>query len=121
VKRFKSHHWALIIKEFVDRSFTVDGYKLLAALTVNSASEDILKAESAVKRASNRVAAVSDEALQRTKQAKYKAADDYFNEQKAIDAAQKAIDDAEQAAIDREMETLWFMRLLLMQRLYGAQ
>lgn len=124
---------ALVISGFVKGSFKVDEYKQLATLTVNSASEDVLKAEPVVARARNRVNSVSDKALEKVRQVKYKEADDYLNAQKAIyDAEQAAIDkvkqaihDAEQAAISEaeqdaiEMENIWFM--LVLQSLYAAE
>jgi predicted thioredoxin/glutaredoxin len=137
-----------VISGFVKGSFKVDEYKQLATLTVNSASEDVLKAEPVVARARNRVNSVSDKALEKVRQVKYKEADDYLNAQKAIydakqaakqaaidrdkaeqaalDKVRQAIYDAEQAAIDKaeaeqaaiEMENEWLQ--LVLQSLYEA-
>jgi hypothetical protein len=73
----EEEYQAQLVKWIVDRSFDIYTYKLLAALTFNSAGKDIVKAKAAVTIASNRVAAMSDEVLQRARQAKYDKADDY--------------------------------------------
>jgi hypothetical protein len=65
----EEEYQAQLVKWIVDRSFDIYTYKLLAALTFNSAGKDIVKAKAAVTIASNRVAAMSDEVLQRARQA----------------------------------------------------
>jgi len=135
--------WALLYKGLVDRSFSDHGYKPWAALTVNTVNADIVKAESAVTRADNRVDAVSDKSLDKIRQSKYEQADTYLRRQRSIykaeqDAiawgkekekerelerekaareAEKAAREAEQAIVDRENEFLQSM----MNMLYGTE
>jgi len=78
----EEEYQAQLVKWIVDSSFDEDAYKQLAALTINSARGDIVKAKAAVTRASNRVAPVSYDVLHGERKAKYKAANAYFNEQK---------------------------------------
>jgi hypothetical protein len=134
LKWINDEEWrAQLVKWIVDSSFEEDVYKQLAALTFNSAGEDIVKAKAAVTRASNRVAAVSDEVLQKTRQAKYNKADLYLRQQRVIHDAEQAVIAEKQAVIaekqaeiakeqarrqaltDREDQFLY----LMMELLYG--
>jgi len=77
----EEQYQAQLVKWIVDSSFKIDVYKRLAALTFNSATEDIAKAKASVKRASNRVAPLKYDVLHGARKAKYKAANAYFKEQ----------------------------------------
>lgn len=118
----EEEYQAQLVKWIVDSSFDIDTYKLLAALTFNLAGEDIVKAKAAVTRASNRVATMSDEVLQKTRQAKYNKADLYLRQQRVIHDAEQA-EQAEiakeqarrQALTDKEDKFLY----LMMELLYG--
>ena len=98
----EEEYQAQLVKWIVDRSFDIYTYKLLAALTFNSAGKDIVKAKAAVTIASNRVAAMSDEVLQRARQAKYDKADDYLRRQRVIHEAEQAEQARKQAVIDQK-------------------
>jgi len=95
----EEEYQAQLVKWIVDRSFDIYTYKLLAALTLNLAKDDVVKAKAAVTRATRRIAAaVSDEVLQKTRQAKYDKADLYLRQQRVIHEAEQA----EQARIAKE-------------------
>jgi len=102
----EEEYQAQLVKWIVDRSFDTETYKLLAALTFNSAGKDIVKAKAPVTRASNRVAAVSDKVLQKIKQAKYKKADLYLRQQRVIHEAEQAEIARKQAEIAKEQDKI---------------
>jgi hypothetical protein len=77
----EEEYQAQLVKWIVDRSFDIDTYKLLAALTLRSAGWDVANAKAAVSRASKRVAPLKYDVLHSARKSKYKAANTYFNEQ----------------------------------------
>ncbi|SCN47047.1 hypothetical protein BAZMOX_112116_0 [methanotrophic endosymbiont of Bathymodiolus azoricus (Menez Gwen)] len=75
---------ALTTQATVKNTFNTTRYNPVAYRTVNTANAEITWAEKSVKNALNEIKMVSGEVLERARQAKYSAAVDYFNEQKAI-------------------------------------
>jgi type II secretory pathway pseudopilin PulG len=99
----EEEYQAQLVKWIVDSSFDIDVYKRLAALTFRSARWDVANAKAAVSRASKRVAAaVPDEVLQKTRQAKYDKADLYLRQQRVIHEAEQARIAKEQARMAKE-------------------
>lgn len=107
---------AVRMKLTVKNDYERNEYNNVADRTVNTANANVTWAEQSVRRAINEVNAVSHGALEEVRQLKYKLADTYLRQQRAIH-------EVEQAAIDRdkavEMEDKFLQ--LLMQSLYGAQ
>lgn len=100
----------------VKNDYERNEYNDEASRTYDKASADVMWAEQSVEKALNEVRSVSNGALEKIRQAKYKEADDYLKAQKAIHDAEQAVIDAD---TDSEMENKWFM--LLIQSLYRGQ
>jgi hypothetical protein len=96
--------WADSMVHIVKTQYKTGDYIDEAERTASTAYADLVWAEASVRRVTKVVNAVSNTALEKVRQSKYKLADAYVTEQRSIYEAEQAAIAEKQAAIEREKE-----------------
>jgi hypothetical protein len=112
--------WADSMVHIVKTQYKTGDYIDEAERTASTAYADLVWAEASVRRVTKVVNAVSNTALEKVRQSKYKLADAYVTEQRSIYEAEQAAIAEKQAAIVTENEFVQLLQII-MRRSHGTE